>query len=358
MAGEEADLRVAREGALGRLTLNRPRALNALTLGMVRGIARALDGFERDAGVAVVLLDGAGERGLCAGGDILAIHASGRANGGRGDGEAERFWREEYALDARLKAYAKPYVAIMDGLVMGGGVGLSGHGRHRVVTERTRIAMPEVGIGFVPDVGGTWLLSRGSGEVGTYLALSGEPIGAGDAIHAGLADLFVPSGRLPALRAVLARAPSPEAVPEILAAHAEPAPPAPLAAEEERIARLFAGDDVRAILARLAADDSAFAAAAREAVSARSPTSLAVTLRLLRFGRAAPRLETCLAREYRAACRTLREPDFYEGVRAAVIDKDRRPAWSPARLEDLDPARVEAHFAPPSGPEPFPEEAI
>src|SRR6202022_5132849 len=191
-----ADLIVRREGAAGVIRLNRPKALNALTLEMIRGIVAALDRFEADPAVALVLLEGAGERGLCAGGDIRGLYESSRAGGDLG----KVFWRQEYIMNARIAKFPKPYVAFMDGLVMGGGVGLSAHGRHRVVTERTKLAMPEVGLGFFPDVGGTWLLSRSPGEIGTYFGLTGQTMNGPDAIHARFADAVVPSDRLAALR--------------------------------------------------------------------------------------------------------------------------------------------------------------
>jgi len=342
--GEEEVL-VSRRGALGHIRLNRPRALNSLTLDMVRTITRALDRFERDPGIAVVLLDGAGERGLCAGGDIRAIYDSGR----RRDGHAERFLREEYALNARIASYPKPYVAVMDGITMGGGVGVSAHGRHRVVTERTRFAMPEVSIGFFPDVGATWLLSRAPGEAGTYLAMTGEAIGPGDTIHAGLADTHVVSADLSALHDALASlAPSATGgdVSRTLEALSRPPEPGLLRGNRATIDRVMSFEEVGEICGALERDGSEFAARVLRAMTAASPTSLKLTLRLLRLGRSSARLEECLVREYRAACRALRGHDFYEGIRAAVIDKDKRPRWSPERLADVSDALIDEHLAP------------
>src|SRR5271169_2611995 len=196
---DEGDLIVRREGSAGVIRLNRPKAINALTLDMSLAIDAALDRFEADPAVALVLLEGAGERGLCAGGDIRGLYESSRAGGDLG----KVFWRQEYIMNARIATYPKPYVAFMDGLVMGGGVGLSGHGRHRVVTDKTKLAMPEVGLGFFPDVGGTWLLSRSPGEVGTYFGLTGQTMNGPDAIHAKFADAVVPSSCLAALRETL-----------------------------------------------------------------------------------------------------------------------------------------------------------
>src|SRR5215813_12537388 len=197
----EPDLIARREGSAGIIRLNRPKAINAVTLEMFRDVDRALDRFEADPAVAVIVLEGAGDRGLCAGGDIRALWESSKVNGDLG----KILWREEYVLNARIAKFPKPYVAFMDGIVMGGGVGLSAHGRHRIVTERTRLAMPEVGLGFFPDVGGTWLLSHSPGEVGTYFGLTGQTMNGPDAIHARFADAVVPSVKLPALREVLTK---------------------------------------------------------------------------------------------------------------------------------------------------------
>src|ERR1700744_3313211 len=201
LAGTEPDLIARREGSAGIIRLNRPKAINAVTLEMFRDIDRALDAFEADPAVAVMVLEGAGERGLCACGDIRAIYVRSKVRGGIGHG----LWREEYILNARIAKFPKPYVAFMDGIVMGGGVGLSAHSRHRVVTEKTKLAMPEVGLGFFPDVGGTFLLSRSPGEVGTYFGLTGQTMNGPDAIHARFADAVVPSGKLAALREVLTK---------------------------------------------------------------------------------------------------------------------------------------------------------
>src|SRR5450631_1996228 len=195
----EPDLIAQREGSVGVIRLNRPRAINAVTLEMFRDIDKALDRFEADPEIGLILLEGAGERGLCAGGDIRALYESSKVQGDLG----KVLWREEYILNARIAKFPKPYVAFMDGIVMGGGVGLSAHGRHRVVTERTRLAMPEVGLGFFPDVGGTWLLARSPGEIGTCFGLTGQTMNGPDAIYARFADAVVPSGKLPALREVL-----------------------------------------------------------------------------------------------------------------------------------------------------------
>jgi enoyl-CoA hydratase len=202
VAAAQCDLIIGREGGAGIIRLNRPKALNAMTFEMSKGIDAALDLFEADPSVAVVVLEGAGERGLCAGGDIRGLYESAKVGGDLG----KLFWRQEYIMNARIAKYPKPYVAFMDGLVMGGGVGLSAHGRHRVVTERTKLAMPEVGLGFFPDVGGTWLLSHAPGEVGSYFGLTGQTMNGPDAVYAGFADAVMPSGKLAELREALTRA--------------------------------------------------------------------------------------------------------------------------------------------------------
>jgi enoyl-CoA hydratase len=336
---------VSRESALGRIRLNRPRALNSLTLEMVRTIARALAEFERDPTIAVVLLDGAGERGLCAGGDIRAIYDSGR----RRDGFAKRFLREEYALNARIASCQKPFVAVMDGITMGGGVGLSAHGSHRVVTERTRFALPEAAIGFFPDVGATWLLPRAPGEVGTWLAMTGEAIGPDDAIYARLADTCVVSADLPALHDALASLEATATAADVsraLEALSSSPELGSLRRNRAVIDRVMSSDEVSEISSALDKHGSDFADHTLRSMSAASPTSLKLTLRLLRLGRSSENLEECLIREYRAACRALRGHDFLEGIRAAVIDKDKRPRWSPARLDEVSEALVDEHLAP------------
>jgi enoyl-CoA hydratase len=333
------DLIVRREGAAGRITVNRPKALNSLTLDMVHSFTRALDGWKNDDAVCVIVIDGAGTRGLCAGGDIRALLESGSRN----DGMAETFWRDEYKLNAAIGSYPKPVIAFMDGIVMGGGVGISAHASCRIVTEKTMLAMPEVGIGLLPDVGGTWLLSHAPGELGTYLALTGSRIGGADAILAGLADYFVQSERLPELAKALAETGDVEAVVKSFAS--DPGP-APLAEKAAAINVMFGHDTVEQILetARTSGDDWAVKTAAE--VEAKSPTSVKVTLAALRGARALDSLEDCLTVEFRIISRMFHAPDFREGVRAAVIDKDQSPRWQPASLSEVSEAAVSAHFAP------------
>jgi enoyl-CoA hydratase len=324
------------EGRLGRITLNRPKAINALSLGMVRSMAAALVRWRADPRIGTVLIDGAGPRGLCAGGDIRLAWES-----LRGDGSwADRFWEEEYRLDAMIAAYPKPVVAFMDGLVMGGGVGISAHARHRVVTERSAVAMPETIIGFTPDVGASYLLSRAPGAMGLRLALTGNRIGAGDALYCGLADRFVPSEQLEPLAALLSRTEPDEAI----AAVAGPPPGSVLAPQREWIDAAYAGETVEAILAALRTRPEPQAAADLADLSARSPTSLKVTLRSIRSAAGLRDLWACLAQELRLARALTRRPDFMEGVRAQVIDKDRNPRWSPASLAEVSERMVAACF--------------
>jgi enoyl-CoA hydratase len=342
MSATEDHVLILREGALGRIRLNRPKALNSLTIDMVRTVVATLEDFAKDDSVAAVLVDGMGERGLCAGGDIRALYDSGKA----GDGGAKIFFAEEYAMNAQIAAFPKPYIAFMDGITMGGGVGISAHGTHRIVTERTRMAMPETGIGFFPDVGATWLLAHAQGEVGTYLGLTGAGIAGADAIYAGFADIFVSSDKLPEVAAALA-AVQPGVTNDELDALLEgfaQTVEAPLAANRAVIDKCLAFDDIRQILAALGADSSDFAQATIKLIAEKSPTSLILTLRLLRLGRASASLQECLDREYFGTTRILQGREFYEGVRAAVIDKDRQPKWHPATLAEVDEPALLAEY--------------
>jgi enoyl-CoA hydratase len=344
VAGPEPDLIARREGAVGVIRLNRPKAINAVTLEMFRDVDKALDGFEADPAVGLILLEGAGERGLCAGGDIRALYESSKVDGDLG----QILWREEYILNARIAGFAKPYVAFMDGIVMGGGVGLSAHGSHRVVTERTKLAMPEVGLGFFPDVGGTFLLSRSPGEIGTYFGLTGQTMNGPDAINAKFADAVVPSGKLTALREVLVALPAGVSSAEVKAAidrFAAGETSGPVAALKPQIDRWFAHDRMQDIVAALQRDGSELAQSTLKTLNEKSPRGMVVALKLLRLARASSSLEQCLVREYRAALEVFRSDDFREGVRAAVIDKDRNPRWSPPRIEDVTPKMVAPYFA-------------
>jgi enoyl-CoA hydratase len=344
VSGQEPDLIARREGAAGVIRLNRPKAINAVTLEMFRDVDKALDTFEADPAVAVILLEGAGERGLCAGGDIRALYESSQVKGELG----KVLWREEYILNARIAKFAKPYVAFMDGIVMGGGVGLSAHSRHRVVTERTKLAMPEVGLGFFPDVGGTWLLSRSPGEIGTYFGLTGQTMNGPDAVYAGFADAVVPSSKLAALRDVLTKirpGTSSSEIELLIDGFATGERSGPVAALQPQIDAWFAHDRMEDIVAALQRDGLELAQKTLQTLNEKSPRGMVVTLKLLRLARASASLEQCLVREYRAALEVFVSDDFREGVRAAVIDKDRNPKWSPPRIEDVTPEMIAPYFA-------------
>jgi enoyl-CoA hydratase/carnithine racemase len=324
-------------GRLGQITLNRPRAINALTAEMVTIIARTLDDWATADQVRTVLITGSGDRGLCAGGDIRAIHADAVVGGTA----SLDFWAREYRLNVAVARYPKPVVAWMDGLVMGGGIGISGHASLRLVTERSRLAMPEVGIGFHPDVGGSRLLSGAPGRTGTHLALTAGAAGAADALYTGLADHYVPVDRLAALTAALSRHDAVEAV----AGFAQPPPPGELAADRDWIDECYAADTVAEILDRLRDHPAAGARAAAKEIATKSPTSLVVTLRSLRSAAELPSLEAAIQQEYRLSTAMFRLPDLVEGVRAQIIDKDRNPAWQPATLAEVDPATIAGCFA-------------
>jgi len=343
-ADSEGDLIARKEGSAGIIRLNRPKAINAVTLEMFRDIDKALDRFEADPDVSLILLEGAGERGLCAGGDIRALYDSAKVNGDLG----KILWREEYILNARIAKFKKPYIAFMDGIVMGGGVGLSAHGRHRVVTERTKLAMPEVGLGFFPDVGGTFLLSHAPGEIGTYFGLTGQTMNGPDAVYAGFADAVVLSGRLGALREALTKVapgtPSSD-IETLINGFATGETAGPVATLEPRIDQWFGFDRMEDIVAALKRDASELALATLKTLGEKSPRGMVVTLKLLRLARSASSLEECLVREYRAALEVFRSDDFREGVRAAVIDKDRNPKWSPPAIEDVTPEMIAPYFA-------------
>ena len=335
---ENEDVLVKIDGSVGRITLNRPKAINSLTHPMVTRIGAALTAWQDDDAVACVIVDGAGERGLCAGGDVVAIYHSAKADGA----EARQFWHDEYLVNAQIGRYPKPYVAIMDGITMGGGVGISAHGSVRIATDTTKMAMPEVGIGFIPDVGGTYLLARTPGLLGLHAALSGAPFTGADAIAMGFADHFVPHERLEAFLAT-ATADGPVAA---VAAHAQEPPPSPLLAQRDWIDECYAGDTVPDILAALGDRGGDQAAKAAELISSRSPVALAVTLEAVRRAGTLTSLEDVLRQEFRTSCASLRSHDLVEGIRAQLIDKDRNPKWSPPSPEAVTTADVEAYFAP------------
>lgn len=329
---DDAPVLTHRRGRLAIAELNRPRAINALTHEMVGLLQAALDDWAANDSVATVALVGAGDRGLCAGGDLVAMHRDAR-DGTRGSVD---FWRDEYALDHAIATFPKPFVAVMDGVVMGGGVGLSAHARHRVVTERTRFGLPETRIGFVPDVGGPWLLSHAPGELGTHVALTAATLDGADAIALGAADVLVPADRVAELLAALET----EDVDAVLARLAVEPPGSGLAAAREWVDAAYAGDDPEVIVERLRASDVPAAHEAADEVEARSPTAVAVTLAALRRAATLPDLRTALDQDLHVSTALLDVPDMAEGIRAQVIDKDRTPRWQPATLAEVDPAVV------------------
>ena len=341
----QSEILFERRGAAGLITLNRPKALNAVTLAMVRALTQQLNEWADDPAVTRVVLTAAGERAFCAGGDIRALYEAGRA--GR-HADALAFWREEYILNARIKRYPKPYLALIDGIVMGGGVGISVHGSHRVAGDKFLFAMPEVGIGFFPDVGATWFLPRLPGELGTYCALTGERLAAADGVAGTIATQRVPSARFADLLDGLCGAVSVDA---LLAAFAEPAAMGPIAAKHAVIDRLFAADRIENILAacdREAASGSAdadFARSTAAAMRTKSPLSLKIALAQMRAGTFMA-FDDCMRTEFRIVSRIVHGHDFYEGVRAVIIDKDSMPAWRPTTLGEVTAAEVERHFSP------------
>jgi enoyl-CoA hydratase len=337
---KDGELVVREYGALRRITLNRPKALNALTLDMAVTMTRLLRSWAADRAVGTVLLDGAGERGLCAGGDIRALYDATKS----GDRLPEKFWATEYHLDVLIARYPKPFIAVMDGLVMGGGVGLAAHAAHRIVTERSAVAMPEVGIGFFPDVGASYLLARAPGQTGAYMALTGERLGAADAIHCGLADVHVATAKLPELPDALAACRSADEVRGRLELISSAAPAGKLAAAQRWIDNCYGADEVETIIDRLRACDADAARAAAVTMQKMSPTALKVTLRNIRDALSFKRVEESFRQDYRVALACIAGHDFIEGIRAQIVDKDRNPRWRPDKLEDVTADIVDRHF--------------
>lgn len=326
------------DGSVGLITLNRPKAINSLNQRMVDDLTAILTGWAGDEAVRAVVLSGAGERGLCAGGDVVSIYHSARKDGA----EARRFWRDEYLLNAQIADFAKPYVAVMDGIVMGGGVGVSAHANTRVVTDTSKIAMPEVGIGFIPDVGGVYLLSRAPGGLGLHAALTGAPFSGADAIAMGFADHYVPHADIEAFRRAIAG----DGVENALAKYTVEPPPSELAAQRDWIDDCFARDTVEDIVAALAGHGAGPANDAANLIATRSPIALSVTLEAVRRAAELETLKDVLVQDYRVSSASLRSHDLVEGIRAQLIDKDRNPKWSPAQLAAVTAADVEAYFTP------------
>ena len=339
---QDGDVVVRAHGALRRITLNRPQALNAITLDMVVTMTALLRAWADDPAVGAILLDGAGGRAFAAGGDIRALYDAAKSGGDL----PEKFWANEYRLNVLIARYPKPVIALMDGVVMGGGVGLSAHASHRIVTERSSVAMPEVAIGYFPDVGACFVLARAPGFTGTYLALTGARAAAADAIYCGLADLHIPAARLDELPEALATARGMHDIKARLDKFSMPPAAGRLAAARFWIDRCYGADTVEEIFERLAQSDEDEARAALETMRKMSPTSLKITLRNIRSALSFERVEQSFAQDYRVSLACVAEHDFIEGIRAAIVDKDRNPVWRPDKLEGVTPDIVERHFRP------------
>ena len=337
---DEPEVLIRVEKNVGRITLNRPKALHALTQGMCETMIGALLDWREDPEIYLVLLDHAGERGFCAGGDIRMLAESGAKDGV----EARAFFHTEYQLNHLLFTYDTPVVAVMDGIVMGGGVGVSMPAHVRIATERTTFAMPETGIGLFPDVGGGWYLSRLPGKIGEYLALTGHRLDGAECVALGLASHYLPADTLEGAKARIAA--DPAAVEAILAELGVPAPEPSIAAHLEAIDRLFAADTVEGVFAALEADGGEWATAQLATLRTKSPQSMKVSLRLVREGRSKASFAEEMAQEFAIGSRVAQSHDFIEGVRALIVDKDNAPQWNPATLEGVSDAMVDAIFAP------------
>ncbi|MHA6288497.1 enoyl-CoA hydratase/isomerase family protein [Maricaulis sp. CAU 1757] len=340
---DEPEIIARKIGQVGRITLNRPKALNALTHGMCLAMIEALEAWEGDDDVRAVVVDGAGEKGFCAGGDILKLYQSGKA----GNDEAWLFWRDEYRLNTLIHHYAKPYVALIDGITMGGGVGVSVHGSHRVAGDRTMFAMPETGIGFHPDVGGAYFLPRLAGEIGTWMGLTGARLKAADCVAAGLATHYCPSGQYDALVKALETADlsGEDALEVILEEHSGDPGDSTLAVTRGLIDAAFEGDVLEDMMQRIADADDAWSTKQLDILHTKSPTSLKLTLAALRKG-ADLSFEDVMRQDLRLSAWCLKGEDFYEGVRSVIIDKDMKPVWSAKDLSQVDEAEIAAAFEP------------
>ena len=323
------DVLVRVKGRVGYLTLNRPQALNALSHEMAMSIESALVEWQADKAVSMVLIDAEGEKAFCAGGDVAQLYKQGIA----GDIESGRqFWRDEYRLNALIDQYPKPYVAIMDGITMGGGVGISAHGSHRIVTERSTLAMPECSIGLVPDVGGTHLLSRSPGYIGEFLALTGERLKGADALFANFADYYVPVERLDALKSALLESGDVNIIDSF---HETPPTSSALASNAAEINRVFGAETLATVLSSLNELDSDWAVSAAKKIGYSSPLALTLAFDLVRQARLEPGIEKALEREYRFVSRAMESCDILEGIRAALIDRDRTPVWKHASIAEI-----------------------
>lgn len=337
------DILFSREGAAGRVLLNRPQALNALTHDMIVELHAHLKVWATDESVKLVIIEGAGEKAFCAGGDIRALYETRPGN----EEYVIRFFADEYRLNMDIKSYPKPYVSIMDGIVMGGGVGVAVPGRRRIVTERTRCAMPETGIGLFPDVGGTYFLSRAPDNIGIYLGLTGERMNAANAIYAGFADCVVSSESLPELLATLCThsygADALAEIDHLIEPYELDPGPASLKLLSADVADLFSKDSMEQIIAGLEGPDTEWSKQTLTTLNQKSPTSLKVTLRAINLAREL-NFDECMSQEYRIVLQIMKGNDIYEGTRALIIDKDGYPKWQPASLAQISDDFVDAHF--------------
>jgi len=343
----DVEIEFSKKGNVGHILVNRPKALNALTLTMCEALLPQLRAWKADPAVKALVVRGSGEKAFCAGGDVVRLYEDGKAR----KPYPRDFWRIEYRINTLIKRFPKPYVALIDGITMGGGVGLSIHGGYRVATDRTTFAMPETGIGLFPDVGGSYFLPRLPGASGMFLGLTGKRLKGPDCVALGLAQAFVPHDRIDALEAALADVNgSVDDVARIVANFADPVKDTPIAAERAAIDKHFALGSVEAILDSLAADGGEWATAQLTALKTKSPLSLKLTFRQIKTGGTLS-FEDCMRMEWRMANRAALDHDFYEGVRALLVDKDNKPQWKPATLADVTDAQVDAYFAPLPGDE-------
>ncbi|MBS27956.1 MAG: enoyl-CoA hydratase [Alphaproteobacteria bacterium] len=342
---DEPEVLLDRRGRIGLITLNKPMALNALSLTMVRAMQPQLEAWAADTDIDAVVIQGAGEKAFCAGGDIRDLYE------GRGTDYGPTYYAAEYALNVAIHSYSKPYIAMMDGVTMGGGVGVSIHGSHRIVTERTLFAMPETGIGLFPDIGASWFLPCCPGQIGMYLGLTGYRMRAADCLYAGIGDIYMPADALDGFVAQLVSADGidRDGVDAVLRNFTADPGEAPLAAHRKAIDRCFAGDSMEDILARLAAEGTDWARAQIDILAGKSPTSLKVTFRQLRLGPTIEPFADIMQMEFRIADRCFRGHDLFEGIRAVVIDKDGSPKWNPASLDNISTADVDEYFEPVAG---------
>lgn len=338
------DLILEQEGRIGRISLNRPAAIHALNLAMCEGMTEALLGWSNDVGVEAILIDHSEGRGFCAGGDIRMLAESGAKTGPEKAVEARAFFFTEYRLNHLLFTYGKPVVAFMDGITMGGGVGISMPAKYRVATENTRFAMPETGIGLFPDVGGGWYLPRLEGRVGQFLALTGARMDGAECLALGLATHYLPHERLDEAKARIAQ--HPDRISGILGELSVTPPPARITGNIDRINRHFASDKYEDILASLEADSHEWAVRERDALGTKSPQTCKVALRQLKEGAAMSDFAAEMRQEYAIGSRVVAMHDFIEGVRALIIDKDNAPQWNPATPEEMTDAMLDAIFAP------------